>query len=127
MSGMRAYYVSRAILSALFGFFFAQTGPWWAGVVVGIAAFGFFLWAPRSGRYAVHPEYGVTALRRDERAQLVNDRAARNAFIATGLALGACLFYFGNSGISIPTTIFSLILGLGIVVYYGSDFILRRL
>jgi hypothetical protein len=123
---MRAYYVSRAILSAILGFIFAQAGPWWAGVVVGVAAFGFFLWAPRSGRYAVHPEYGMTALRRDERTQVINDRAARNAFIATGLALGACLLYFGNTGMNVPTMIITLILMVGIGVYYASDFMLRR-
>jgi hypothetical protein len=124
---MRAYYISRAILSAVFGLLFAlSSGTWWAGALIGIVAFGFFLWAPRSGRYAVHPEYGMTALRRDERTQIINDRAARNAFIAVGLAIGAGLLYFNAVGMAVPTSILSLILILAIGVYYVSDFVLRR-
>jgi hypothetical protein len=124
---MRAYYVSRAILSAAFGLFFALSGgTWWVGVLIGVVLFAFFLWAPRSGRYAVHPEYGMTALRRDERTQIINDRAARNAFIAIGLAVAASLLYFNAVGMAVPTSILSLILILGIGIYYISDFILRR-
>jgi hypothetical protein len=124
---MRAYYVSRAILSVAFGLLFAlSSGTWWAGVIIGIVSFAFFFWAPRSGRYAVHPEYGMTALRRDERTQIINDRAARNAFIAVGLAIGASLLYFGNVTTAVPTSVLSLILILGLAVYYISDFVLRR-
>ena len=86
---MKVYYLSRALLSLAFGAFFALTGSsWWVALLAGGIAFAFFLWAPRSGRYAVHPELGVTALRRDERTQSINDQAARNAFVVSMLALG---------------------------------------
>lgn len=51
--------------------------------------------APHSGRYSVHPELGVTALRLDERTQITNDKAARNAFVISILALCGITAYFG--------------------------------
>ncbi|MEW5717036.1 MAG: hypothetical protein AB1817_00255 [Chloroflexota bacterium] len=95
---MSAYYVSRAIISAAFGVFLAFTGfEWWLAALMGVVVFGFFLWAPRSGRYAVHPELGITALRRDERTQAINDKAARNGFVVTMIAIAALAIYFGAS------------------------------
>jgi len=103
MSGMSAYYISRAVISAASGVLLALTGlQWWMATLMGVIVFGLFLWAPRSGRYAVHPEFGVTALRRDEHTQAINDKAARNAFVVTMLAIA------------------------GIAIYFGSDFFLRR-
>jgi nitrogen fixation-related uncharacterized protein len=128
MTGMRAYYASRALISIAFGLLFTFTGsPWWMGVLMGALAFGFFLWAPRSGRYSVHPEMGATALRRDEHTQVVNDRAARNAFVIMGLALAGLSIYFGAINLAfIPVTLLNYTLILGVVVYFLSDLILRR-
>src|SRR5512138_1679174 len=98
ITGMKAYYVSRAVISVLFGLIAVMTGSeWWVGLLVTALAFGWFLLAPRIGRYSVHPEAGVTALRRDERSQVINDKAARNAFVATMLAVGGVLIYCGLS------------------------------
>ena len=97
------------------------------GAVLGGLAFAFFLWAPHSGRYAVHPELGVTALRRDEHTQAVNDRAGRNAFIAIGLTLAALSLYFGLfAQADVPVSMLNYTLLLGIAVYYVSDLVLRR-
>jgi hypothetical protein len=128
MSGMKAYYLSRAVLSTAFGLLFALTGSaWWVALLVGLVLFGLFLWAPRSGRYAVHPEYGVTALRRDERTQGINDKAARNAFVVVGIALGALLLYTGLTAAAVvPTSAIDWLLLLGVAVYYASDLALRR-
>ena len=86
-----------------------------------------FLWAPHSGRYAVHPEFGVTALRRDERTQTINDQAARNAFIVTVLIIAGIAVYFGTiAPTNVPVAILNLALLLGMLTYFVSDFWLRR-
>jgi hypothetical protein len=125
---MLPYYVSRGLIALAFGILFVLTGsPWWAGVLIGGAVFAWFLWAPHSGRYAVHPELGVTALRRDERLESINDKAARNALVVVMLILGAATAYYGISGLAVvPITILKALLVLGALVYFASDFWLRR-
>jgi hypothetical protein len=124
---MKAYYVSRALLSVAFGLLFVVAGsPWWQGALIGLVLLVLFMLAPRSGRYAVHPEFGVTALRRDERTQVINDKAARNGFIAVGLALGALLLYTNLTGAALATGWLTWLLLGGLAVYYLSDIILRR-
>lgn len=128
MTGMRAYYASRALISIAFGALFVVTGStWWMGVLMGCLAFAFFLWAPHSGRYAVHPELGVTALRRDEQTQAINDRAGRNAFVIMGLALAGLAIYYGSYvHASVPVTLLSYTLILGVGAYFISDLAQRR-
>ena len=128
MSGMSAYYISRAVLSLAVGVFLALTGSAaWMAALMGVIVFGLFLWAPHSGRYAVHPELGVTALRRDERTQSVNDKAARNAFVVTMLAIAGTDIYFGAISLtSVPVALLHYVLILGAVMYFVSDLFLRR-
>jgi hypothetical protein len=128
MTGMKSYYLSRAVVAVAFGALFVLTGsPWWTGVLTGILAYTWFLLAPHIGRYAVHPEFGVTALRRDERAQMINDKAARNAFVASMLALGGIIIYSGTLALtSVPIAVFKWLLILSVLIYYVSDFWLRR-
>jgi hypothetical protein len=129
MTGMTRYYLSRAALAAAMGLLFVLTGsPWWAAVLIGGLIFALFLWAPHSGRYAVHPEHGVTALRRDERTQAINDRAARNAFVVSMLVLAGIAIYFGALAPGlVPVTLLNLVLALGALTYFASDAWLRRL
>lgn len=129
MTGKTRYYLSRAVLSAAFGGLFALGGsPWWMAALVGTLTFAFFLWAPRSGRYAVHFERGITALRRDERTQAINDKAARNAFIVTVLAAAGLVFYFGTiASADVPVHALNLVLILGMLTYFASDIRLRRM
>ena len=95
MSGMTRYYVSRIAIALALGLLLAFTGSsWWMAVLIGGLVLALFLWAPHSGRYAVHPEHGVTALRRDEYTQVINDKAARNAFVVSMLALAGVIIYF---------------------------------
>jgi len=128
MTGMSRYYISRALISIALGALLALTGSrWWMAGLVGVIAFAYFLWAPHSGRYAVHPELGVTALRRDERTQTINDKAARNAFVATILTVAGIAVYFGTiAPANVPVAILNLALVLGILTYFVSDFWLRR-
>ena len=128
MTGLSRYYLSRLLVSTLFGVLFALTGSlWWGAVLAGVAAFIFFLWAPHSGRYVVHPEFGVTALRRDEHTRIINDKAARNAFILTALVLaGGAIYYGALTQVFVPLAFLHWTLIFAVVVYYLSDFWLRR-
>lgn len=125
---MMPYYLSRTIFSLLIGVFLLLTGSTvWVSVLTSALILAFFLWAPHSGRYAVHPELGVTALRRDERTQYINDKAARNAFVISMLAAGAFTLYFGLTGAAmIPISILKILLGIGVLAYFISDLWLRR-
>ncbi len=128
MTGMTAYYLSRAVISIAFGVLFVLSGSaWWVGLLVAVVAFGWFLVAPHTGRYAVHPELGVTALQRDERSQLINDKAGRNAFVVTMIALAALVLYSGAASLAgVPLHALEGLLVLGIAVYYVSDIWLRK-
>jgi hypothetical protein len=128
MTGMSRYYASRVLFSIALGVFFALTGsPWWMAGLIGTMVLGLFLWAPHSGRYAVYPELGVTALRRDERTQAINDKAARNAFVSSMLLVAGITIYFGTTvTAAVPVASLRLALVFGLLVYYGSDFWLRR-
>lgn len=128
MSGMSLYYTSRAIITVAFAFLLALTGmEWWLAALMGAIVLVFFLWAPHSGRYAVHPEFGVTAMRRDERTQAINDKAARNAFIAVMFAIAGIAIYFGSiASAAVPVVILERAMILGALTYFVSDFFLRR-
>jgi hypothetical protein len=125
---MLPYYLSRAILSVAFGVLLCVTGlSLWKAVLFGGLILAFFLWAPHSGRYSVHPEFGITALRRDERTQVINDWAARNAFVAITLTICAISVYFGLFGtINISIGVFRTVLIVGALTYFVSDLWLRK-
>jgi hypothetical protein len=122
------YYLSRAVLSAAFAGLMYLTGSplWMAGLFGGVILILFFL-APLSGRYSVHPEFGITALRRDERTGVINDKAARNAFVASMLAVAVIASYSTAVGVGLVSIkILIIILVFGLLIYYTSDFFLRR-
>ena len=125
---MRNYYVSRLAVTALVVAVLLLAGsPWWVVTVVGVLVLGFFLLAPRGGRYVVKAEHGVTALRRDERTQDVANKASRNGFIVLMLAAAAVAIYWGVvAETGVPAFVLYLLVALGWVVYFASDFWLRR-
>jgi len=128
MKGMSLYYISRAIVSIFFGGLFYLSGnSWWTSILIGTVAFIWFLWAPHTGRYAVHPEFGITALRRDERTQQINDNAARNAFVVLGIAVAVLSIYFGSVlQTDVPARILNYALILGGGTYNYKKFKLRN-
>ncbi len=128
MHGMSLYYASRAVVSIGFGGLCYLSGiSLWTAILIGSVAFAWFLWAPHSGRYAVHPEFGITALRRDEHTQQINDQAARNAFVILGIAIAVLSFYFGTIiHTDVPIHILNYALILGVATYYITDFRLRK-
>ena len=128
MNRMSSYYLSRILISAALGGILALAGsPWWMSVSIGALALAFFVWAPRSGRYVVRPESGIAPLRRDERTQAINDRAARNAFVVAMLATAAAAIYFGLiARANVPVLVLNVTFALGLLTYFVSDAILRR-
>jgi hypothetical protein len=128
MKSMSLYYVSRAIVSIAFGGLFYLSGnSLWTAILISSVVFAWFLWAPHSGRYTVHPELGITALHRDEHTQQINDHAARNAFVVLGMAIAILSIYFGSVlRTDIPVRFVNYVLILGALTYFASDFQLRK-
>lgn len=125
---MIPYYLSRILLSGAFGALLYISGTsLWSAILLGGSILALFLWAPHSGRYSVHPEFGVSALRRDERTQIINDKAARNAFIASILSAAAIVIYFNAITVSsISIGLFKTVLVIGVITYFVSDMWLRK-
>jgi hypothetical protein len=122
------YYISRTLISLVFGGLFIAAGlPWWSAVPMSVVLLAFFLWAPKSGRYVVHPKGGVAPLRHDEYGQTVRKQAAQNAFVVTMLAVGGIAIYGLITQTNISITLLSLIIALGWLTYFVSDFWQRRL
>jgi hypothetical protein len=125
---MTKYYVSRGAVTAVVVALLLLAGsPWWMVTVVGVLVLGFFLLAPRSGRYALKAERGATALRRDEWTQAIVNKAGRNGFVALMLAAAAVAIYWGSvAKAGVPAFVLYLLVALGWVVYFASDVWLRR-
>lgn len=122
------YYLSRTALSIVFGFLLFVTGsPLLHSIIIGGLLIAFFLYAPHSGRYSVHPEFVLTPLRRDEHTQTINDAAARNAFVVSILVVSAIIIYFGSFGeTNISISIVKMVAAIGALTYFISDFWLRK-
>jgi heme O synthase-like polyprenyltransferase len=122
------YYLSRIIIVVAITIFLLFTGTQtWIALLIGILILGFFLWAPHSGRYAVHPEFGITALRRDECTEVINDKAARNGFMVCMVALAILSISASPillAGFSV--NLLKLVIILGVIGYYLSDFWMRK-
>ena len=81
----------------------------------------------QGGRYQIIPQSGATALRRDERARMINGRSGRNAFVGMFLAIMVISLYTGVFGLTqLPTWIVHALIGFGIFIYFASDFWHRR-
>jgi hypothetical protein len=126
---MQRYYVSRGLLSLVFGVLvYLISATWWIGAFSAAVIFSTFVWLSRSGRYKLNPERGVAALQRDEWTRSINDKAGRNAWVTVAVAGSFLILYFGwISPGDVPILAFGLLLLAGLVTYYISDFWLRRL
>ncbi len=125
---MRAYYVSRLGIAAILGCVLGLGGlQWWLSAAGAALVLLFFLIAPKSGRYVVRSQGGVAPLRRDERTQAIADKAARNAFIITMLALGGLVVAYGSFVRQpIPSGALGGVLALAFCTYAVSEVLLRR-
>jgi ABC-type antimicrobial peptide transport system permease subunit len=84
------YYVSRLVLSSLFGVVFAlSAGSWWMGLAAGLLVFAGFIWYAHSGHYMIDPSRPLAPLRRDERGKAIRDRAVVAGVVVGGLVYAA--------------------------------------
>jgi len=122
------YLASRAAIVAVLGVAFGLAGlRWWWAALMATAALGFFLVAPRSGRYVVETQSGITPLRRDERARAIRDKATRTSFVLTILGVaGLTLVYGLLLDTPVPVAALGGILGLAVAIYVLSDLCQRR-
>jgi hypothetical protein len=111
------YYLSRAVLSALLGWFMAYNLTPWVGVLTGTLTFAGFLWYAHSGRYLIDPSHPLTPLRRDTRGSAIRDRAVVIAVGVAGLVYFA-LFLLGLV-VSLPAGIGAWALIAGVVAYFA--------
>lgn len=114
------YYVSRATMAVLFGYYVALSGPVWLGIVLGIVTFAGFIWYAHSGWYLIEPATPLYPLRRDKRGEAIRDKAVLLAVTA------AFLFYAVFSKVM---GIFSLVVSagswafvLGIATYFATSY-----
>lgn len=126
---MKRYYVSRGVVSIVFGgLFYLFSGSLLAGLLSAVLVFITFMYLPRSGRYKVFPHKGSTALRRDEWTQSINQRSGRNAWVIVTIGGGGLVLYYGLiSPGDVPFVLLGGLLLLGVVTYYVSDYWMRRL
>ena len=112
------YYVSRAVLSALFGAFFVFNGhAWWLGLLMGLLLYAGFIFYAHSGRYVIDPSTPLTPLRRDAWGNAIRDRAVVWA-VGAG---GAVFAVLSLAGVIFQITIAagSLALISGVIVNFA--------
>lgn len=124
---MISYYLTRTLLAlGLAGALYAASGSWWMATIAGGAAMAIFLWFPHSGRYTRKPEGGATPMRRDERAQSINNRAGRNGFGVLMLGLALLILFFSSPEGTVPAGALNILLLAGVLSYLLSDIWMRR-
>lgn len=127
ISNLSSYYISRTLLALAFGGLFIAVGlPWWTAVPITLVMIAFFLWAPKSGRYMVQPKNGVAPLREDEYGRTIRNRAARDAFVVMTLGIIGAILYGLIAQTDVSITRLGLIIILGWLTYFVSDFWQRR-
>jgi hypothetical protein len=110
------YYISRAVLSALFGLLFGWQSEWWLGALTGVVMLAGFVWYAHSGRYLIDPSTPLAPLRRDERGKAIRDRA-----LVAGVAVGGLVVAgLGVAGLVWPLSISLGSVGMlaGVITYF---------
>jgi hypothetical protein len=79
------YYVSRALLSALFGYLISIGAGPAIGAILGALTFIAFVWYAHSGRFLVDTRSPLFPLRRDARASAIRDRSLVVSVALAGL------------------------------------------
>jgi len=118
MKGLAWYYVTRLGVVAVWLFIATIGGlPLWANVLPAAAMTAYFLWLPRSGYYVVREDQPLAPMRRDERTQLISNRAATWAFIAETVLLGLGVVWSALSGRGELGAVLGFVLAAGSFAY----------
>jgi len=126
---MTSYYVSRMFISIVLGSLFALLGAqWWMAILAGLLALAVFFYAPFSGRYTVQPDKSLIPLGRDEFSRSVTNKAGRNAFAFMMITLAGIIVYSQlSTRIVVSVNALSVVLALGVLVFFVSDYWMRRM
>ena len=126
---MKSYYMSRVVMSIAFGgLVWLVSGYLLAGVLIAAVVFIMFFYLYQSGRYRIDPQKGISALRRDEWTQSINNRSGRNAWVVVAILGSNMVFYYGLlSPGDVPVNLLGGVLLTGLVTYYVSDYWMRKL
>ena len=112
---LTVYYLSRAVLSVLFGVLASLSGMIWVGILIGTIVFVGFIWYAHSGRYLIDTSTPLTPLRRDARGKEIRNRALVAAVAVGGMMYGFLkligLFF------KIPDNISTWVLFLSVILY----------
>jgi hypothetical protein len=126
---MTGYYVSRMMIAIFLGGLFALLGAqWWIAVLAGLMAAAVFFYAPLSGHYTVQPEKSLTPLRKDEFSRSITDKAGRNAFAFIIITLAGIILYSQlSTHTMVAVNALSVLMALGVIVFFVSDYWMRRM
>jgi hypothetical protein len=114
------YYISRAILSLIFPILIF--GFTWKVLFFGSVIFVMFLLYLHSGWFTLDPDHPFFPLRRDDRGKQVQRKALIMAVIF-GMA-AYFLLSFLSSTYDLSMTSGSISLGIGVIAYFTSQFVL---
>ena len=110
------YYISRAILAALMGWFMSLQLGLWVGIGTGVLIYAGFLWYAHSGFYLVDASHPLLPLRRDARGTTIRDKAVLAAVVA-GMGFYLAIFLVNTIfHTAIPNG--PIPLAVGIVTYF---------
>lgn len=115
-----AYYISRALLSAIFAVLIA--GFSWVAIIIAIFMFGFFLLYLHSGWFKIENDKPFFPLRRDSRGQLIQRKALIIA-ILVGLLINVTLMLV-SPNLDLSLVIRSITIPSAVIVYFISQFLL---
>lgn len=114
------YYISRATMAVLFGYYVALSGPVWLGIVLGIVTFAGFIWYAHGGWYLIEPATPLYPLRRDKRGEAIRDRAVLLA--VTAALLFYAIFYKVAASLALGVPVGSWAFILGIATYFAVSY-----
>jgi hypothetical protein len=120
------YYVSRAVLSALFGYLISTGAGLAVGAVLGGLTFLAFVWYAHSGRYLLDTSTPLFPLRRDARADAIRDRSLVVSVAIAGLAYAILAML--SQTLDLSASIAWLAIVIGVVCYFALStwFFIRR-
>ena len=114
------YYLSRAILSAVFAILIM--GFTWKAALLTILFFSFFLLYLHSGWFTIDSENSLFPLRRDTRGRLVQRKALITAIVI------ALITYFSlfaiSTGLGLTLLPGNIALATAIIAYFATQFVL---
>ena len=104
VKGLTWYYVTRLAMVGVWLVVATIGGlPLWASAVPAAGMIAYFLWLPRGGRFVVREDQALTPMRRDERGEAINARAAKWALVVETLLVGVATVWAalaGQTGVS---------------------------